>query len=315
MFSRSSNMTGVVRYCPLPGWVVYQRWRPATGSGYRITYISACMHDSNEIPTAIPMFKRSSNMTGLRYFNPLPVTDRHLWFLIHLDVWQYCDLSHHVVRPGKMYGFRWNFTCILSVISGTSMSWKANERGNYAQQSTILVNLTLFFKSGKEGSGAKESPVAYQRPWRWRRTSISFIHTRRRQGRYVGYARVWWSTIADDRRENLECQISVDPAFIFFTTVNDTANIYSAFYTLYRIYTTRSTFSWWIFMISVVSADRRRSFAPLIRSAFSSASFPKISIYTRGRSHTVIVRACAVVLIDSSYDADDVNTRSWGDVT
>ena len=28
-----------------------------------ITYISACIHDSNEIPTAIPMFSGSGYMT------------------------------------------------------------------------------------------------------------------------------------------------------------------------------------------------------------------------------------------------------------
>jgi len=31
----------------------------------RTNVCSACIHDSNEIPTAIPMFSRSSNVTGL----------------------------------------------------------------------------------------------------------------------------------------------------------------------------------------------------------------------------------------------------------
>jgi len=41
--------------------------RPVTGSGCEITYISAsaCIHDSNEITTAIPVFSGSSNMTAL----------------------------------------------------------------------------------------------------------------------------------------------------------------------------------------------------------------------------------------------------------
>jgi len=33
-------------------YVVYQRWRPLTGSRYEITYISAHIHDSNEVSTA-----------------------------------------------------------------------------------------------------------------------------------------------------------------------------------------------------------------------------------------------------------------------
>ena len=40
-----------------------QRWQPVTVSRYDITHISACMHDSNEIPTAIPMFSGSDNET------------------------------------------------------------------------------------------------------------------------------------------------------------------------------------------------------------------------------------------------------------
>jgi len=37
------------------GWVINQRWRPVSGSGYDIAYISACMRNSNVISTAIPM--------------------------------------------------------------------------------------------------------------------------------------------------------------------------------------------------------------------------------------------------------------------
>jgi len=36
-------------------------------SGYEIAYVSACIHDSNEISTAIPMFSRSCTMTPLVY--------------------------------------------------------------------------------------------------------------------------------------------------------------------------------------------------------------------------------------------------------
>jgi len=38
---------------------------PGTGRRYEIKYISACTHDSNNIPTAIPLFSMSSNTTRL----------------------------------------------------------------------------------------------------------------------------------------------------------------------------------------------------------------------------------------------------------
>jgi len=44
--------------CPGPWWL-------GTGSRYEIAYISACTHDSNNIPTAIRMFSMSNNTTGL----------------------------------------------------------------------------------------------------------------------------------------------------------------------------------------------------------------------------------------------------------
>jgi len=55
------------KHCRVSGWVRNQRWRPITGSDCGTTYISACMLDSNDIPTAIPMFSMSSNTisTGL----------------------------------------------------------------------------------------------------------------------------------------------------------------------------------------------------------------------------------------------------------
>ena len=42
-----------------------QIWRLKTGSRQKITYISAFNHDSNEIPTAIPMFAGSGNTERL----------------------------------------------------------------------------------------------------------------------------------------------------------------------------------------------------------------------------------------------------------
>jgi len=42
-----------------------QRWPPGTGSRYEITCSSACVRDSNEIPTATPMFSKASNVTAL----------------------------------------------------------------------------------------------------------------------------------------------------------------------------------------------------------------------------------------------------------
>jgi len=52
------------KYCRVSGWIRNQRWRPGIGSAYEIT-CSAAMRDSYKIPTAIPMFLRSSNMTAL----------------------------------------------------------------------------------------------------------------------------------------------------------------------------------------------------------------------------------------------------------
>jgi len=65
MFSMSSNTTGLIYKLPFVGWVRNKKWRPETGSGYGITYIWVCIHDSNEITTAIPMFLASSIITEL----------------------------------------------------------------------------------------------------------------------------------------------------------------------------------------------------------------------------------------------------------
>jgi len=52
-------------YFLMSGYVVNQRWRPLTGNRYEITYISARIHDSNDISTATPIFSRSSNSVEL----------------------------------------------------------------------------------------------------------------------------------------------------------------------------------------------------------------------------------------------------------
>jgi len=49
----------------MSGYFVNQRWRPFTGSRYEITYISALIHDSNEISTSTPTFSRTSNSVKL----------------------------------------------------------------------------------------------------------------------------------------------------------------------------------------------------------------------------------------------------------
>jgi len=43
----------------MSGYVVNKKWRLLTGSRYKLTYISARTHDSNEISTADPTFSRS----------------------------------------------------------------------------------------------------------------------------------------------------------------------------------------------------------------------------------------------------------------
>jgi len=54
-----------LEYCLMCEYVVYQRWRPLTGSRYEITHITARIHDSNKISTATPTFSRSSNYMEL----------------------------------------------------------------------------------------------------------------------------------------------------------------------------------------------------------------------------------------------------------
>jgi len=44
----------------MSGHVVKWRWRPISWKRWEIVYISARIHDSNEIPTAMPMFAEFS---------------------------------------------------------------------------------------------------------------------------------------------------------------------------------------------------------------------------------------------------------------
>ena len=66
-------------YCLLSGHVGNQRWRPLTGSRKDITHISAYIHGSNKLLTAIPMFSGSGYTTRLL---------RRL-----SDVWISCELK------------------------------------------------------------------------------------------------------------------------------------------------------------------------------------------------------------------------------
>jgi len=51
--------------CPMSGYVVKQTGWPLTGSRWDITYITARIYDSNEIPMAIPMCPGSGNVEKL----------------------------------------------------------------------------------------------------------------------------------------------------------------------------------------------------------------------------------------------------------
>ena len=56
MFSGSGNTGDKWHYCPMSGYLENRNWWPLTGNKNYITYISASMHNSNEITTVIPMF-------------------------------------------------------------------------------------------------------------------------------------------------------------------------------------------------------------------------------------------------------------------
>jgi len=81
------------KHCRLARWVRNQRWRPVNGSGYEITYISACMRDSNNIA--------------------FPVPRRYLLFLTHPDKRQYLDQSSRVAWHRKHRYSRWNCVAIM----------------------------------------------------------------------------------------------------------------------------------------------------------------------------------------------------------
>jgi len=63
MFPESGNTDTLLEYCPMPWRVRKHRWRPLTGSIDRKLRIcqSARIHDSNDIPTATPVFPGSGN--------------------------------------------------------------------------------------------------------------------------------------------------------------------------------------------------------------------------------------------------------------
>ena len=70
--TRATQKTSI--NCPTPAYVGNQRWRPLTGSRNDITYISASIHDSNEISTAMPVFSGSNK------------TDRLVGILSHVRI-------------------------------------------------------------------------------------------------------------------------------------------------------------------------------------------------------------------------------------
>jgi len=62
-------------------WTNNQRWRPLTGSRFRITYISACRPDSNEITKAVSMFSGLYRQFVHTLFDIMSVTGPVLWSL------------------------------------------------------------------------------------------------------------------------------------------------------------------------------------------------------------------------------------------
>ena len=101
-----------------------------TGSRNDITYISAPIHDSNEIPTAIPMGLSwqsyvQAGIYDIAYVLPL-FNGGHVWFTSHPDVRDYSHQSHCVAGPRKWGGgSRWNSVagnCSRSAIRATGNS-------------------------------------------------------------------------------------------------------------------------------------------------------------------------------------------------
>ena len=61
-FFRISELLLITVITADENWRGNSKWRPLTESRFEIRYIPARIHDSNEIPTAIPMFLGSGNM-------------------------------------------------------------------------------------------------------------------------------------------------------------------------------------------------------------------------------------------------------------
>jgi len=80
-------------YCPISGWVVYQRWWPVSGSEY-IPYIyhKPCMTWKIIRISPVVMLDAKKISISLNPW-PLPVTDRHLSLLTHPDTRQCFDQS------------------------------------------------------------------------------------------------------------------------------------------------------------------------------------------------------------------------------
>ena len=102
-------------YCPMSECVVNQRWWPLTGSRYVITHISACIHYSNEISTAVPMFSGSDNRTRLLWKSNrcIKTSGKRTPYLIYWQILHAQQFSR-VVRPRKHVYNHWNFVAIVN---------------------------------------------------------------------------------------------------------------------------------------------------------------------------------------------------------
>ena len=65
MFFRTLELPLLVVITADENWRRNSKWRPLTGSRFEIRYISARIHDSNEIPTAMHMFSGPGNTERL----------------------------------------------------------------------------------------------------------------------------------------------------------------------------------------------------------------------------------------------------------
>jgi len=105
----------------------------------------------------------------------LPITGRHLWFLIHpggadsrlLTFVLPCCLTQ------KIYGFRCNFTCIQSEISGTSTHsftlsfWFPVEPGSNFALSDVVTSGGNFGILKNKCSNVEFAPICDLRPFDW----------------------------------------------------------------------------------------------------------------------------------------------------